>query len=470
MRKTLSLQEEGISIQHSTLGQEAIVPIRVAQQFAGTTSFGHKRKRFIRKRNGKNALARNRGNPSNSMMHDFLIFYDKLKHSRAQRSSGWESFQFWRSTVDQLMEGLRESGTVAKLAALGSQRKLLDSFGDSLRHVDRLYTKIFGPPESTRKVIAHMPHMIDKVIMEEMQQQFKDEWEKTSSNRFRSSDDMQYAFAYFWWLQNRYRLAEDETLRAWWRDSLDVDGDGALSPNEEKTLGVLVDGKVDGATAVSRTQLRECMGLHGDERPSFVDFTSCKRAVTAIMSKGKRDPEHVVDDDTFIAFEMLDDDEGSFMNKVNWIREKRPKFFCLNDNMKNPSEAILNELWFFFESYFPHQSQFELAPNYINRYQYIEDYQRMQFYFKLMVLGLVVITIILVFMETNNAEQAADPSNREGGRNKNDEELRQEEGATPGTEAVAFEGMVPHIELSWKERIRRAVWQRGGLQSRPHLD
>ena len=46
-------------------------------------------------------------------------------------------------------------------------RMLLDTFGDSLRHVNRIYNKNFG--YVARKVPAHMPHMIDKHIMAELQ-------------------------------------------------------------------------------------------------------------------------------------------------------------------------------------------------------------------------------------------------------------------------------------------------------------
>ena len=46
-------------------------------------------------------------------------------------------------------------------------RQLLDTFGDSLRHVNKLFNKEFG--HSARKVPGHMPHMIDKNIMYELQ-------------------------------------------------------------------------------------------------------------------------------------------------------------------------------------------------------------------------------------------------------------------------------------------------------------
>ena len=58
-----------------------------------------------------------------------------------------------------------------------------DTFADSLKHVNKLYNGIFGHVK--RKVIAHMPHFINKKIMEELQETFSDEFRKTSSNKIR---------------------------------------------------------------------------------------------------------------------------------------------------------------------------------------------------------------------------------------------------------------------------------------------
>lgn len=46
---------------------------------------------------------------------------------------------------------------------------MLDTFGDSLRHVNKLYNKAYG--FSARKVPAHMPHMVDKNIMKDLHDQ-----------------------------------------------------------------------------------------------------------------------------------------------------------------------------------------------------------------------------------------------------------------------------------------------------------
>lgn len=47
------------------------------------------------------------------------------------------------------------------------RRRLLDEFAASLRAVDALYTKHFG--RAPRFVIAHMPHLVDRAVVEAMQ-------------------------------------------------------------------------------------------------------------------------------------------------------------------------------------------------------------------------------------------------------------------------------------------------------------
>ena len=46
-------------------------------------------------------------------------------------------------------------------------RRLLDVYGDSLRFVNKLYTRAYG--HDARKVPAHMPHMVNREVMDELQ-------------------------------------------------------------------------------------------------------------------------------------------------------------------------------------------------------------------------------------------------------------------------------------------------------------
>ena len=101
-------------------------------------------------------------------------------------------------------------------------RKLMadDTFADSLRHVNRLYTKLYG--HEARKVPAHMPHFIQSDVMRALQERFPEEFEKTSSNKVRTADDMQYAFSYIYFLMNEKQELDIQAAF----ESLDTDKSG----------------------------------------------------------------------------------------------------------------------------------------------------------------------------------------------------------------------------------------------------
>ena len=82
-------------------------------------------------------------------------------------------------------------------------RRLIDTYAASLIHVNRIYNKRFG--YESRKVPAHMPHMINKEIVSEMQDMFPSEWNDTTSHRFRSIKDMQYSFSYYYYLIHTHK-------------------------------------------------------------------------------------------------------------------------------------------------------------------------------------------------------------------------------------------------------------------------
>lgn len=81
-----------------------------------------------------------------------------------------------------------------------ARRRLLDVYGDSLKHVNALLDKDFGV--GTRHVPSHMPHLIDRHVLTEAQTRWPEHFEATSSHRFRHSDDMQFALTYMYWLMS----------------------------------------------------------------------------------------------------------------------------------------------------------------------------------------------------------------------------------------------------------------------------
>lgn len=104
----------------------------------------------------------------------------------------WERRQIFQRSAEREHRRQKQEEYISFTGYRG--RKILDTFADSLLHVHRIYNRKFG--YIARKVPAHMPHMIDVKIMNELQDMLPEEFEMTSSHRLRSSDDMQFAFSY----------------------------------------------------------------------------------------------------------------------------------------------------------------------------------------------------------------------------------------------------------------------------------
>lgn len=85
-------------------------------------------------------------------------FYLFISLERFVRSDIWTLFQ----NEERLLRALSYN---ADGAATG--RRLQDTFADSLRHVNKLLNSQFG--FTSRKVPAHMPHMIDRLVMQGLQ-------------------------------------------------------------------------------------------------------------------------------------------------------------------------------------------------------------------------------------------------------------------------------------------------------------
>ena len=118
------------------------------------------------------------------------------------------SFLPWerQRTFDELQKNNERRKRLQKFTNYHTPgRKLMDTFADSLLHVHRIYNRKFG--YMGRKVPAHMPHMIDVKIMEELQALLPEEFDKTSSHKLRSSDDMQFAFSYNYFVVGQKKSA-----------------------------------------------------------------------------------------------------------------------------------------------------------------------------------------------------------------------------------------------------------------------
>ncbi len=317
-----------------------------------------------------------------------------------------------------------------------SNRRLLDTYSDSLIHVNRLYTKAFGT--EARKVPAHVPHMINVEFMNEMQRRWEGEWIKTSENRFRSSSDMQYAFAYYHYVMNRANAVpdfNDGQMRAgigsydhllqnpstadnasivtnamidnFISTEIDTDHDGYIDDNEFHTLACLVSEtppctkggnfirnncsafSLNNTIAVGSSARPPPRGYVLDSEahfrilPSNEDVAVCKPAQDGIIKHLKKQyvPFLIVKSDAkgdIVAFEMIGDNITESINQLDSIRCRKSKFICINDNMQNPSTVLVEALKSFFQAMYPRPSPFELPQGQRNPTLYLNEYRSLK--------------------------------------------------------------------------------------------
>ena len=105
-----------------------------------------------------------RGDKSAMTDQDFLAYLRDRGRQSQEGGLPWESRGVFTDLGKRQSEAER-AGVYA--TGLRHGRRLLDTFGDSLRHVNRLYNARFG--YAARKVPAHMPHLIDRAVMAELQ-------------------------------------------------------------------------------------------------------------------------------------------------------------------------------------------------------------------------------------------------------------------------------------------------------------
>ena len=106
----------------------------------------------------------------------------------------------------------------------------LDIYGNSLLYTNRQFNMAYG--HNARKVIAHMPHLIDLDTISSMFKKFSKQWSATSAHKLRSPDDMQFEFSYFHFLSSEKLDLDVENIF----DEFDTDQSRSWSDREIRTL------------------------------------------------------------------------------------------------------------------------------------------------------------------------------------------------------------------------------------------
>ncbi|XP_051976330.1 N-acetylglucosamine-1-phosphotransferase subunits alpha/beta-like [Xyrauchen texanus] len=337
----------------------------------------------------------------------------------------WERRKFFQDLLEEEKRLERELLYTADSATYG--RRLQDTFADSLRYVNRLLNAQFG--FTSRKVPAHMPHMVDRLIMQELQDTLPQEFDKTSSHRVRHSEDMQFAFSYFYFLMSAVQhLNISEVF-----DEIDTDHSGVLSDREIRTLATRIHElplSLQDLTSLeqmlincSKTLPSNLIQLHSFSPtqeayydPSMPPVTkdlviNCKtiteRIHKAFRVQNKYKFEIMGEEE--IAFKMIRTNVSHVVGQLDDIRKNPRKFICLNDNIDHSHKeastvkAVLRD---FYESMFPLPSQFELPREYRNRFLHMSELQewriyrdKLKFWTHCVLVTLVVFTVMSFFAE-----------------------------------------------------------------------
>ncbi|XP_058481469.1 N-acetylglucosamine-1-phosphotransferase subunits alpha/beta [Solea solea] len=372
-----------------------------------------------------NSLSKVRG--AESQEEGDVVVGRRLQHftSSDRGFLPWERRKFFHKLLEEEERLQKELMYESDGAATG--RKLQDTFADSLRYVNKLLNGQFG--FTSRKVPAHMPHMIDRLIMQELQDTFPDEFDKTSAHRVRHSEDMQFAFSYFYFLMSaQQQLNVSEVF-----DEIDTDHSGILSDREIRTLATRIHelplslqdltGLEQMLINCSKTLPTNLTQLHlvNPTQETYYDpsmppvtkglILHCKTITDRIQKAFKDQNKYRFEimGEEEIAFKMVRTNVSHVVGQLDDIRKNPRKFICLNDNIDHSHKdavtvkAVLRD---FYESMFPLPSQFELPREYRNRFLHMKELQewrvyrdKLKFWTHCVLVTLVIFTILSFFAE-----------------------------------------------------------------------
>ncbi|XP_049616893.1 N-acetylglucosamine-1-phosphotransferase subunits alpha/beta isoform X1 [Syngnathus scovelli] len=269
-----------------------------------------------------------------------------------------EFFLSDKTFLQELLEdrGLQKALSYETNGAM-TGRKLRDTFAGTLKYVDRLYNLKFGG--MSRRVISHAPYMIDKLVMQELQDTFPGEFQKTSSHRLRHPDNMQFAFAYFYFLMSVKRPVNISDMF----DTVDKDRSGVLSAGEIQDLLMKIH-KQPKPEDLQRlnTELRDCA-----KKPRVTKevVMNCKPVTDRIRSavKDQKKYRYQVMGQGEVHFKMLHNDMAEANRIFNDLQRNPRKFICINDDLDHTQSIAMEvqkKLTQFYQSKFPQPSEFEL--------------------------------------------------------------------------------------------------------------
>ncbi|XP_043232763.1 N-acetylglucosamine-1-phosphotransferase subunits alpha/beta-like [Amphibalanus amphitrite] len=239
----------------------------------------------------------------------------------------------------------------------------------SLTHVDRLFTQRYGPEE--RRAAAHVPLLLKRSIVAELQTTFAAEYEHTSAAHVRTNDYMQTSFTYSYFLRSeRHRVSSGRLF-----EMFDTDRSGTLS---ERELLSVMSGLLGRSYSVRDArllwdELRRCAAAGDTPTDSSAELNrsavlGCTTATTRLSQRiGER--RYRTRDGARSAWFYLKVPSRPQVVKRRFteVLANPRRFICLNNNFSDSTAGrikfVRDMLGQLLERLFPWPSQFELTSN-----------------------------------------------------------------------------------------------------------
>ncbi|KAL7735218.1 hypothetical protein ACLKA6_016131 [Drosophila palustris] len=297
---------------------------------------------------------------------------------------------------------IRSSTMATNLLHKEDFKSSTDIYSHSLIATNMLLNRAYG--FKARHVLAHVGFLIERDIVEAMQQRFQQQVMETAHQRFRAATDLQYAFAYYSFLMSETQTLGVEQIF----DEFDTDGSGTWSDREVRTcLTRIYPAPLDwSAMRFFEEVVQNCSILLGMDAnanrmvhstlvyeryedsnlPTITRELVCRcpllaEALSSNFGVRAKYRYHVSPKRASHSnFMMLTSNLTEVVEALDRMRRNPRKFNCINDNLDakrgEDNELVRHLLEDFYLSFFPRRSKFELPPQFRNRYVSWNDYQR----------------------------------------------------------------------------------------------
>jgi UDP-N-acetylglucosamine-lysosomal-enzyme len=300
-------------------------------------------------------------NENAKYLHDFLL--KKLKGRLFSQSD--EKF-----LIRDFMKKKNESDDNTFIQF--KRRKLLEVYTETIVYADRLLNKMYG--YTMRRIPIHAPLFIDIGIMEALQTKMKLEFERTSSRKFRTSKDIQYAFVYYQFIMNELEDFDGSTFF----DDIDLNKNELLDESEITMLKlqlITTDQKsILSLSSQFDNEIKTCKkggSPSGEEVVSKNHFLECGRFLKFLENNlWQRNARfkykfEATDGDLDTEFITIGGIKYNYISRILGRFVKKPrKFICVNDNIDYGLERQASKLKKlvkeFYLAMFPEKSFFEI--------------------------------------------------------------------------------------------------------------